>query len=148
MRLGEIIRDWEGNMGMFVMEQSNADGLNCAVVKSRGWEQWLDLDECSIVTVAELFEAAGHPVPEGARLFAHFLVGDGMTASDVRRYWGWRLITEVGHFLNGAWQVDKIDEANASDPIRIISAVSIDLSRLPALDAWDALPEIVKAVVK
>lgn len=147
MREGEIVRvpdayQPDGSFG--AIAKAYPTGMGDAGVGEKCWP----VDLLEIVTVAELFEAAGHPVPEGARLFAHFLVGDGMTASDVRRYWGWRLITEVGHFLNGAWQVDKIDEANASDPIRVISAVSIDLSRLPALDAWDALPEVIKAVVE
>lgn len=136
MRDGEIVRDRSGVIFRRLADGKDYDGYYRPEFR------------LEIVTVGGLFAAAGHSVPEGARLFAHFLVGDGMTASDVRRYWGWRLITEVGHFLNGAWQVDKIDEANASDPIRVISAVSINLSRLPALDAWDALPEIIKAVVR
>lgn len=101
----------------------------------------------SELTVAEAFAKAGHQIPEGARLVAHFLVVGNMTASDVSRYWTWRNVTELGHFLDGRWQVDKINEDDPTDPIRVVTAVSINLRNLPAKDCLDALPECVREVL-
>jgi hypothetical protein len=95
-------------------------------------------------TVAEVFALAGHPVPDGARIVAHFLILPGGTASDVNRYWSYRIICDIGHFLDNQWQVDRINEDDPTDITRVITAVSINLANLPAKDAWDALPEVVK----
>lgn len=95
-------------------------------------------------TVAEVFALAGHPVPDGAKIVAHFLVFPGGTASDAHRYWSYRLITELGHFLDNRWQEERINESDPTDITRVITAVSINLANLPAKDAWDALPDVVK----
>ena len=109
MRPGEIIRDGGGR----IMEWDIAIHLH---------------DECSMVTVAEMFEAAGHPVPKGGFPLLYDDVDDNWYRPDF--VW----------FDGDKWVVE--DEGM---PDR---AKSPDLSRLPALDAWDALPEVVKAVVK
>lgn len=97
------------------------------------------------MTVKEAFEISGHGIPDGARLIAHFIFGGSdFTASDVRRFWSWRCITELGHFLNGKWEPDKLNEDDPADPIRVISAVSINLCNLPAADCFDELPEAVR----
>lgn len=96
------------------------------------------------MTVKEAFEISGHGIPEGARLTAHFLFAGNLTASDVKRYWTWRCVTELGHFLNGQWERDKLNEDDPTDPIRVVSAVSINLCNLPAADCFDELPEAVR----
>ena len=99
------------------------------------------------LTVREAFALAGHPIPDGARIIAHFLLLPGGTAADVNRYWTWRLITDVGHFLDGRWQIEKINESDPKDMVRVISAVSINLTNLPAQDCIDSLPECVKEAI-
>lgn len=102
-------------------------------------------DAPSIVTVGELFAAAGCPIPAdciyaeatgslaafreispddcgGNRQAHRFLLETIHTASESRHEW----------VHDGTWRPNRL----------------IDISRLPALDAWDALPQVVKAVVK
>lgn len=98
----------------------------------------------SSLTIADAFALAGFPAPEGAKIVAHFLILPGGTASDVRRYWSYRLITKLGHFLDNRWQDDRINESDPTDITRVITAVSINLANLPAKDAWEQLPDVVK----
>ncbi len=97
-----------------------------------------------IYTVAEAFADAGFPVPEGAKIVAHFLILPGGTASDVNRYWSYRIICDLGHFLDNRWQEERINENDPTDITRVITAVSINLANLPAKDAWEQLPAIVR----
>jgi len=92
-----------------------------------GYNAW-PMRELEIVTVAELFAAAGFPVPEGARI--------AMTRG------GWGFCEGVTVSLFGhAWTIYGGSILRPTD-------LKIDLSRLPALDAWDALPQIIKDAVK
>lgn len=112
MRPGEIVRSG-ARITTFEKLPTDCDG-----------EPWAG---CRIVTVAELFAAAGHPVPEGDFPLLYDDVDDNWYRPDF--VW----------FDGDKWVVDDGIADRAKSP---------DLSRLPALDAWDALPQIVKAVVK
>lgn len=117
MREGEIVRDGGGR----IMEWDIAIHIH---------------DECSIVTVAELFKAAGHPVPEGAKLYRYSCEPESLPLD-----WIWQCSGKSAIFddLKGEWGVVFNNPHFVADP---------DLSRLPALDAWYALPGVIKAVVK
>lgn len=79
------------------------------------------------MTVREAFAAAGHPVPEGYELACSWH-DDCWFARKGEDY------VVFGPELEGV-------------SIRVINAVGINLSNLPAIDAYDALPDVVKAVV-
>jgi hypothetical protein len=128
MRDGEIVRTIDGH----IARVSQLDwGIDEAEVGSYGW---YTINSLGIVTVAELFEAAGCPIPAdciyaeatgslaafreispddcGNRQAHRFLLETIHTASESRHEW----------VHDGTWRPNRL----------------IDLSRLPALDAWDA----------
>lgn len=83
-------------------------------------------------TVGELFAAAGYPVPAESRLVLEEMNRYGVCA--------WLAVHSTGttlHFrsLNGehGWR----QSCRGHCP-------PFDLSRLPALDAWDAIPQVIK----
>jgi hypothetical protein len=101
-------------------------------------------DSLEVITVAEMHKAAGCPIPKGCiyalatgtlaafreinpddcgnRRAHRFLLESIVTADGVKHDW----------VQDGTWNPERM----------------IDLSRLPALDAWEHLSEFVKAVVK
>lgn len=113
MRHGEIVRNGSGCILRL--------DANCTYGKN----------EFKLVTVAELFDAAGHPVPG---VTVGYACSVGIWKSRDAEGFGW-------HFNDMTW------ERHPTVPGKTF-APRIDLSRLPALDAWDALPEVIKAVVK
>lgn len=93
-------------------------------------------DYLEIVTVAELFEAAGHPVPDESYLVLEEMNRYGVCA--------WLAVHSTGttlHFRSLNGEIGWRSSARSNAP-------PYSISRLPALDAWDALPECIKAVVK
>lgn len=93
-------------------------------------------DAPSVVTVAELFEAAGHPVPDESYLVLEEMNRYGVCA--------WLAVHSTGttlHFRSLNGEIGWRSSARSNAP-------PYSISRLPALDAWDALPEVIKAVVK
>lgn len=89
-------------------------------------------EPCEIVTVGELFAAAGFAVPG-------VVVGYGNYVNP--RQWITRDSEGKGHHFGEGWIGHPTVPGREYLP-------HIDLSRLPALDAWDALPDVIKAVVK
>lgn len=137
MRTGEIVR---------IDEQiCRVDSVDRELIRIGG--DFRNADAAEIVTVAELFEAAGHPVP-GGRLVCYMLLAktDSHQVTLGNRSWVSNQCGLRGYFvfLNGGWVREDTEEI---DCIEVAANASIDLSRLPALDAWDALPEVIKAVV-
>jgi hypothetical protein len=99
-------------------------------------------EDLEIVTVAESFAATGHPVPEGfyvSQLFGElcaFCDTEPIRDQPCRKCFRLKpFVTPDGE--QWEWSADGVFD----------STHMIDLSRLPALDAWDALPDVVKAVM-
>ena len=98
------------------------------------------------MTVREAFEKAGHPVPEDAMLVLDygkiaflygdkFRVTDNSTSRNIYRFETIKTLPEsCGWIASGSRELGHIDR--------------VDLSNLPAIDAIDALPEVVRKVVK
>lgn len=164
MRAGEIVRFDYDNIGrVAIIEYENdarQEGVQLGdLCRLEGHPCWITVDSLEIVTVAELFAAAGHPVPEGAILVRKTWtavwerVRDGYASQESEERSAWfaygpteqdGLLPEF-NFSDNAW---KRMRYCVRDYLKILQVPIIDLSRLPALDAWGALPEIVKAVVK
>lgn len=79
------------------------------------------------ITVAEAFALAGHPLPEG-----------GFLVPNIHRIW--QVHTHEGYTrsFDDGWE----------KPSAIYGDTDIDLRNLPARDAWNALPEIVREAVE
>lgn len=133
MRAGEIVRFDYDNIGrVAIIEYENdarQEGVQLGdLCRLEGHPCWITVASLEIVTVAELFDAAGHPVPKGAMLY-----WDPWMAG---MWWFWT-DRDTGFFDDDCWQL--------AHEVRFAGH---DLSRTPALDMWRCLPEIVKAVVK
>lgn len=96
-------------------------------------DTWAQESDLQLLTVADLFHEAGFAVPPGAKIF-HCVDGPyqwrhvyGDPACLVHSY-GW----DRGQW----WRTGTVYTNDRPD-----------LSRLPAADAWDCLPDVVKAVV-
>lgn len=93
------------------------------------------------MTIREAFAAAGHPVPEAAKITfddcyrcnhrAWFWFTEG---DDVRRFDTWSNCWSEAHARLGVSN-------------RVFFYRRLDISTLPAIDALDALPDAVKAVL-
>jgi hypothetical protein len=100
-------------------------------------------DQIEVATVAELFEAAGCPVPRDGylcQLFGELCVFrdcEPLRDQPCRKRFRLKLFDRL-EGEKWEWAADGVFD----------STNMIDLSRLPALDAWNALPEVIKAVVK
>jgi len=137
MRLGEIVRTPDGDFLRYVAEceyLDHGDGPFWELSSGTYWR--CGIPGLEIVTVAELFEAAGHPAPEGAKLYRYSCEPESLPLD-----WIWQCSGKSAIFddLKGEWGVVFNNPHFVADP---------DLSRLPALDAWYALPGVIKAVVK
>lgn len=141
MRPGEIVRFDYDNIGrVAIIEYENdarQEGVQLGdLCRLEGHPCWITVDSLEIVTVAELFEAAGHPVPDESYLVLEEMNRYGVCA--------WLAVHSTGttlHFRSLNGEIGWRSSARSNAP-------PYSLSRLPALDAWDALPECVKAVVK
>lgn len=97
------------------------------------------------MTVREAFAKAGYPVPEKAMLFVAY-----QQKPNHERRAEWIAVFDAGicpvgkRFFLGAraWMTD---EPFSNSRHWVITR--IDLSSLPAIDAYDALPDVVKKVV-
>lgn len=124
MRDGEIVRDRSGVIFRRLADGKDYDGYYRPEFR------------LEIVTVGELFAAAGHPVPDESYLVLEEMNRYGVCA--------WLAVHSTGttlHFRSLNGEIGWRSSARSNAP-------PYSLSRLPALDAWDALPEIIKAVVK
>lgn len=89
------------------------------------------------VTVREAFALAGFPVPEGAKIVYEFPAG-------------MRFIKDYGSQMEELSFEDGFIVSSESLSWGLcakIAKASPDLSSLPAIDAYDALPEIVRAAL-
>lgn len=97
------------------------------------------------MTVREAFALAGHPVPEGAELR---YVPDTPLYDDAWIIYLKEPHTTITWFAprrnDKGWEKEQ-DEDFSSHASQL---TTFDLSNLPAIDAYDALPEVVRAVVK
>jgi hypothetical protein len=93
------------------------------------------------MTVREAFEKAGHPVPGNKPL--HIYLWDrvdvcvGYEDAFIEQDDAWRLYTAYGVM---GWYPECVYD----DHLKI---GEVDISNLPAIDAYEALPDVVKAVV-
>lgn len=131
MRDGEIVRDSSGVIFRRLADGNDYDGY------------YRPEHRLEIVTVAELFEAAGCPVPRDGylcQLFGELCVFrdcEPLRDQPCRKRFRLKLFDRL-EGEKWEWAADGVfDSTNI-----------IDLSRLPALDAWNALPEVIKAAVR
>lgn len=100
--------------------------------------------EVEFLTVADLFREAGLPVPEGASIHVS---GCDLTwwamGPDTNDYGDFGCLFRFVPVEDGYMWLIQTD-----DPKDCEATLEVDLSRLPAADAWDCLPEGVKAVVR
>lgn len=136
MRAGEIVR---------IDEQiCRVDRVDRELI--RIGDDFRNADAAEIVTVAELFADAGHHYNTGLPLF--YTVRDGWHTPGkwwAGDRWADKHVDAIPKDF-GETVADHIAK-DETGRLRNISP-AINLSRLPALDAWDALPEVIKAVVK
>lgn len=89
------------------------------------------MNEPKALSVREAFAKAGHPVPEGA--YIYFDHEEGIPDA-----WWYATAEAWCFFVSEGWGA--VHGGIERDPI--------DLSNLPAADAYDALPECVRKVVE
>ncbi len=144
MKIGELVKTPDGKIGR--VESVDENGRTG--VADHGHVSYWARSVLTIATVADVFEYAGFPVPDGmivAQMFGELHLshdkGEVFEGSS-----GKQSVSDFYSFLetkalNGpkwGWIKDGV-RGNAK---------LIDLSRLPASDAWDALPEAVRAAVE
>lgn len=103
-------------------------------------EDWLFSLRYEIATVGDLFEAAGYRIPTGC-IYARVL-GELAAFREIPDGGYARFVFRAISTANGtlyAWVAEGVWSRQGG---------YVDLSRLPALDAWEYLPESIKAVVK
>lgn len=86
------------------------------------------------MTVREAFAKAGYPVPEGA-----FMTLKGMSRPLAWKY-SYKKKDFIFQQLRGVWAWDSAGNTN--------SLCDVNLSNLPAVDAFDALPKCVQEVIE
>lgn len=131
VRPGEIVRVSNGLIGTWCARgEFNASCIHHKHREGMAYTSVLESD-VEIITVAELFKAAGHPVPEGGPL----VVDAGLRWAVIleRNFWS---------FTSPPWRSFPAQYVHA-ELIRTL----VDLSRTHALDAWAAIPDEIKAVV-
>lgn len=107
-------------------------------IDGQAWDHGVE-----IVTVGELFAAAGHPIPDDGylcQLFGELCVFrdcEPLRDQPCRKRFRLKLFDRL-EGEKWEWAADGVFD----------STNMIDLSRLPALDAWNALPEVVKDVAE
>lgn len=136
MRVGDIVATPEDVIcrleNIITSLETQAEPIYFA--DNRCWE----FDELTTITVRDLFGSAGFPVPEGAKLSI------GTYHCGHSEFWA--------YCLNGKWFdftcMLEQNELQWNKTVEPENDKLADLSRLPAADAWDCLPEVVKAVVR
>lgn len=88
------------------------------------------------MTVREAFEKAGYPVPEGCRLLLEEMNRYGVCA--------WLCVHETGTTFQFRQLSNEWGWRNACKSWK----PPFSIANLPATDAYDALPDVVKKVVK
>lgn len=128
MRDGEIVRTNANQIGRYEAIETNANLMG--VVLGTVYQP----EDLEIVTVAELFSIANNSVPDEATLVYY---GGVWHAETDKCYWNFESVNGNPH----RWW-------SHSHPLATRTFQGLpDLSRLPAIDAWDALPDVVKAVM-
>ena len=143
MRVGEIVRVNDKEIArVLTIEATEPKPTYGLTIGNTGpFRRIFGLYELEIVTVEELFAAAGFPIPEGAKLVAYL---NGLSEVE----WGYGVMENGGIHLSRIWvRGGSWSDMNHST-VHYASSVLPDLRRLPALDAWDALPEVVQQVVQ
>lgn len=130
IRNGEIVRAPDGTIST-ICSISEGRFKGSWVVSALGKQ--ISEDLLQVVTVGELFEAAGHPVPEGANLVIDSGIWFASIDDEQRR----EKRTSCYRFKD-QWHEEP----------GYAAVHGIDIYRLPALDAWSALPFIIRSVVK
>ena len=126
MKIGDFVFSDEGDVWRISTRQEAAEG------KEYNWP---------IVTIADAFALAGHPVPEGREIHWQQVRSDDDKHYEFYQIWQDDGRWMVAPFRDGEWLYR--DNCWQSSPV-----VSPALSRLPVSDAFDALPELVqKALV-
>ena len=141
-RVGDVVRHYGHDVIARVVsiEYDNRPLYNLSV---NGYDGILE-GELEVLTVSELFEAAGHPVPQDAEIYYDHQYQSG--AESFGDWWAWSTLCAYSVWWPNA---DEWEEPNETEPKPWASSRAwANLSRLPAGDAWDALPDVVKAVVK
>lgn len=99
----------------------------------------------TIMTVREAFEKAGHRIPRGNKIIFRLVVTSSMMVGDGASMC-WFAVGNGEFWFGDTW----VHFGETSHhPINVShSSIDPDLSNLPAIDAYDALPDVVKKVVK
>lgn len=145
MRIGELVKTPDGRIGR--VESVDENGRTG--VTDHGHVSYWALSVLTIATVADVFEYAGFPVPDGAKLVCQFCVErhEPTRASIYPRQWHYRVGDKAFSFGDKGWKRNRPIKSEVST-IALLTLWGLDLSRLPASDAWDALPEAVRAAVE
>lgn len=88
------------------------------------------------MTIREAFAKAGHPVPAGAKIYANAVVNEE---------WNWWYDFDNKARACFVWDDGDWSQENGIDDVYMIF---VPLDNLPAIDAFDALPECVRKEVK
>lgn len=140
MRVGDIVKYLDS--GHITRVATVTDGYSPGTTTQGESMAWPHCWE--IATVSDLFREAGFPVPEGARL---------VFSNQFGRTWAWcHKQSDNGVFVDAAvWRIDESYMSWITGNVKLENFWAFDfpdLSRLPAADAWDCLPDSIKAVVR
>lgn len=145
MKIGELVKTPDGKIGR--VESVDENGRTG--VTDHGHVSYWALSVLTIATVADVFAVAGFKVPDGAKLVCQFCVerDESGGASIYPRQWHYRLGDKAFSFGDKGWKRNRPIKSKVST-VELLTLWGLDLSRLSASDAWDALPTVVRAAVE
>lgn len=147
MRIGELVKTPDGRIGRVVDKHHSSGSV---VVDFDGTDNgpWCEPEHLAVVTVADVFKCAGFPVPDNmivAQMFGEL-----------------NLFHDKGEVFEGSSGKQSVSDCYSFRETKALNgpkwgwikdgsrgnAKLIDLSCLPASDAWDALPTVVRAAAE